>query len=257
MKIQFIIVGWYYNQDSLELGLKELKENNPDIDIFYSCHKEPTQFIKDNFKWKLFPNLGEEIVAYQQAIEHLNIDSDTYCFFMNDDIVVKNWEFIEKCIEKHQQGYKVVGNGFDHYYAAYNPLVTIPIGITEEFDGKQSIDYVKDENQHFFKGPPLQMNMARGSFLSIQYNTLEAVGGFEPRKEAWVPIHVNKNGKPYYRGKEHVADTRKGGLSSFGNLFPSLSIYKINKVFGKDSITWLSPKYRNSEYLYELERGID
>jgi len=42
MKIQFIIVGWYYNQTSLELGLKELNENNQDVDVFYSCHKEPT-----------------------------------------------------------------------------------------------------------------------------------------------------------------------------------------------------------------------
>jgi len=256
MKIQFIVVGWYYNQDSLQNGLKELNENNDNINIFYSCHKEPTQFIKDNFEWKLFPNLGEEIVAYQQALEYLNLESNTYCFFMNDDIVVKNWIFIEKCINKLQQGYKVVGNGYNPGFKAYNPLVTIPIGITEEFDGKQSVDYAKDENQHFFDGP-LEMNMARGSFLSIQYSTLEAVGGFEPRKEAHTPIHINKNGKPYYRGKEKEADTRLGGMSSFGNLFPCLSIYKINKLFGKESITWLSKQYRNSEYLYELERGID
>ena len=107
MKIQFIVVGWYYNQDSLQNGLKELNENNDNINVFYSCHKEPTQFIKDNFEWKLFPNLGEEIVAYQQALEYLNLESNTYCFFMNDDIVVKNWIFIEKCINKLQQGYKV------------------------------------------------------------------------------------------------------------------------------------------------------
>lgn len=256
MKIQFIVVGWYYNQDSLQNGLKELNENNDNINVFYSCHKEPTQFIKDNFEWKLFPNLGEEIVAYQQALEHLNLESNTYCFFMNDDIVVKNWIFIEKCINKLQQGYKVVGNGYNPGFKAYNPLVTIPIGITEEFDGKQSVDYAKDENQHFFDGP-LEMNMARGSFLSMQYSTLEAVGGFEPRKEAHTPIHINENGKPYYRGKEKEADTRLGGMSSFGNLFPCLSIYKINKLFGKESITWLSKQYRNSEYLYELERGID
>ena len=261
MKIQFVVVGWYYNQDTLQEGLKSLNDNNDEINVFYSCHKEPTQYIKDNFDWKLFPNLGEEIVAYQQALEYLEennqIDSDTYCFFMNDDIAVKDWDFIEKCIEKLQQGYKVVGNGHNPGFRGYNPLVTIPIGITEEFDGKQSIDYAKDENRHFFEGPPLEMNMARGSFLSMQYSTLEAIGGFEPRKEAWVPIHVNENGKPYYRGREDYVDTRLGGMSSFGNLFPCLSIYKVNKLFGKESITWLSKSYRNSEYLYELERGID
>ena len=88
MKIQFVVVGWYYNQDTLQEGLKSLNDNNDEINVFYSCHKEPTQYIKDNFDWKLFPNLGEEIVAYQQALEYLEennqIDSDTYCFFMNN-----------------------------------------------------------------------------------------------------------------------------------------------------------------------------
>ena len=46
MKIQFIVVGWYYNQDSLHNGLKELNENNDNINVFYSCHKEPTQFMQ-------------------------------------------------------------------------------------------------------------------------------------------------------------------------------------------------------------------
>jgi len=256
MKIQFVVVGWYYNQDSLQDGLKELIENNNNINVFYSCHKEPTKFIKDNFNWKLFPNLGEEIVAYQQALDHLGLDEDTYYFFMNDDIIVKDWNFIEKCIEKLIQGFKVVGNGHNPGFKAYNPLVTIPIGITKEFDGKQSIDYAKDENKHFFTGP-MEMNMARGSFLSIHSSTLKAIGEFKPRKEAWVPIHINKNGKPYYRGKEKEADTKLGGMSSFGNLFPCLTVYKINKLYGKESITWLSKSYRNSEYLYELERGID
>ena len=256
MKIQFVVVGWYYNQDSLQNGLKELSEKNDNINVFYSCHKEPTQFIKDNFEWQLFPNLGEEIVAYQQALDYLKIDNDTYYFFMNDDIVVKDWIFIQKCIEKLTHGFKIVGNGFDCFFKAYNPLVNIPIGITKEFDNKQSIDYVKEENKHFFTGP-IEMNMARGSFLSIHSSTLKDIGGFEPRKEAWVPIHVNENGKPYYRGKEKEADSRLGGMSSFGNLFPCLTIYKVNKLYGKESVTWLSKQYRDSEYLYELERGID
>ena len=99
--------------------------------------------------------------------------------------------------------------------------------------------------------------MATGSFLSMQYSTLESIGGFEPRKEAWTPIHVNSNGKPYYRGSEDKANSKTGGMSIYGNLFPNLTMYKINKMFGKESITWLSTNYRNSEYLYELERGID
>ena len=47
-----------------------------------------------------------------------------------------------------------------------------------------------------------------------------------------------------------------GGLALFGNLFPNLTMYKVNKLFGKESITWLDPDtYRDSKYIYELERG--
>ena len=58
MKIQFIVCGWHYDQDSLIDGLIELNKNNNNINVFYSCHKEPTDKIKNNFEWKLYPNLG-------------------------------------------------------------------------------------------------------------------------------------------------------------------------------------------------------
>ena len=54
MKIKFIIVGWHYNQEDYIDGLIELKNENDIIDVFWSCHKEPPQKIKDNFEWKLF-----------------------------------------------------------------------------------------------------------------------------------------------------------------------------------------------------------
>jgi hypothetical protein len=256
IKIQFIVVGWYYNQDTILEGLKELNEQNDNIDIFYSCHKEPTQYIKDNFNWKLFANVGEEQVAYQQAIEHLDIDDDTYCFLLNDDLIIKDWNFINVCIGKLQEGFKLVGNGWNPGFKSYDPFITIPIGITPEFDGLQGKDYVKDENKHLFDRK-LEMNMARGSFWCMQYKTIEAIGGFEPRKEAWVPVNFNDNGKPYYRGCEDQANTKTGGMALFGNLFANLCVYKINRIFGKDSVTWLSDQYRDSEYIYELERGID
>ena len=58
-KIQFIVVGWHYNQLELIEGLKELNDSNNDINVFWSCHKEPTEYVKNNFDYKLFPNLGE------------------------------------------------------------------------------------------------------------------------------------------------------------------------------------------------------
>ena len=45
---------------------------NDNINVFYSCHKEPTNLIKDNFEWKLFENKGLEWGGYQQAYEHLD-----------------------------------------------------------------------------------------------------------------------------------------------------------------------------------------
>ena len=60
MKIQFIICGWWYDEfdgrkgitDFID-GLIELQKDNEFIDVFWSCHKQPTQLVKDNFKYNL------------------------------------------------------------------------------------------------------------------------------------------------------------------------------------------------------------
>ena len=103
MKIQFVVVGWYYNQDTLQEGLKSLNDNNDEINVFYSCHKEPTQYIKDNFDWKLFPNLGEEIVAYQQALEDMRNWNSTYPMY---PILVTDIDYkavIKRKMQKHKK----------------------------------------------------------------------------------------------------------------------------------------------------------
>ena len=111
MKIQFIIAGWYYNQDSLINGLIELKKSNKEVSVFYACHKEPTQIIKDNFEWKLFPNVGLSEGAYAQATDYLNIEDDTICFWVHDDIIIKDWSFVPRCASAlTDHGYKVIGN---------------------------------------------------------------------------------------------------------------------------------------------------
>ena len=78
------------------------------------------------------------------------------------------------------------------------------------------------------------------------------MGGFEPRKEALIPPTTEKDewcdtGEPHYRGTK--------GLVPFGNIFPALVCYKMNKVFGPESITYLSNRYLDSDYIYELGRG--
>ena len=102
MKIQFVIVGWHFDTsvagDNYINGLIELQYNNKAINVFWVCHREPSQKIKDNFEWKLFPN-GEEFVAYEQFYQYKELDDNTLCFFTHDDIIIKNWEFINICAD--------------------------------------------------------------------------------------------------------------------------------------------------------------
>jgi len=250
MKIQFIITGWHFNQKECYNSLYELKKENEIVDVFWSCHREPPDYIKNKFNWKVFYNGGEECGSYDQAINYLNLTDDTICFFLHDDLIIKDFEFINICIEKLQNGYKVIGNGRD-YPDNFDPFKITEIGIKEQFDGKMFKDYVKSENQYLFdrKLPILKV---RPSFICIKYEDVKAIGGFEPCDDAYTPPIVKKDewcdkDEPHYRGTK--------GLGSFGNLFPALVCYKMNKIFGSDKITYLSDSYVDSKYVYECQRG--
>ena len=252
MKIQFIIVGWHFAHKEWNENLKELNDANDNINVFWSCHQEPTDYIKENFDHKVFFNAAEECGAYQQAIDYLDLEDDTVCFFIHDDMIVKDWGFIQICINYLEQGYKVIGNGRD-YNDNIDPMKVCNkgIGISEEFDGATLKDYVKPENKHLFDRP-LNIVKVRHSFMCIKYKDVKAIGGFEPCKEAYIPPLFKKdewceNDEPHYRGSK--------GLSSFGNIFPALNCYKMNKVFGHQKIAWLSQTYVDSKYLYECQRG--
>jgi len=53
MKIWFIVCGWYYNKiDEFYNPLKQLELENESINVFWSCHREPTDYVKKNFKYK-------------------------------------------------------------------------------------------------------------------------------------------------------------------------------------------------------------
>jgi hypothetical protein len=250
MKIQFILTGWHYNQIDTYKNFKQLIDGNDSINVFWSCHNEPIDYIKENFDYKVFFNGAEECGAYDQAVEYLDLDDDTLCFFLHDDLIVKDWEFINICLEKISQGYKVIGNGRD-YPDNFNPFDTTEIGISEEFDNATFRDYVKKDNQHMFD---MQMPIVkvRPSFICMKYGDVKSIGGFEPRQEAYISPLTEKDewcdtNEPHYRGTK--------GLGSFGNLFPALVCYKMNKVFGHERITWLSDTYVDSKYIYECQRG--
>ena len=227
MKIQFIIVGWHFDAfPEFTDQLIELDKDNDLIDIFWSCHKEPSDKVKENFDYKLFPNLGLEDGAYQQALEYLNISDDTILFLMHDDLVIKDWEFINVCLEGLNKGYKVIGNGINY------PLLLDPNEVKRE--DQRYIDFVKDECKHLFDSP-LDCYTIRESFMCIKRGDLRQIGDFEVIWE-----------DPSAKGE---------GPGGIGNTQQSLLGYKLTKVLGKNKITYLSDTYQDSKYLFECARG--
>ena len=55
------------------------------------------------------------------------------------------------------------------------------------------------------------------------------------------------NGVAHYRNEK--------GIGSFGNLYPALVCYKMNKVFGKGFVAYMSDRYLDSDFIYEMGRG--
>tara|TARA_B100000963_G_scaffold252286_1_gene221038 strand:- start:10132 stop:10830 length:699 start_codon:yes stop_codon:yes gene_type:complete len=229
MKLQFIIVGWHFdNFPELVDQLIELNQNNDFISVFWSCHKDPSKKIKENFDYKLFPNLGLEDGAYQQALDYLEIDDDTILFLLHDDLVIKDWEFINLCLNYINLGYKVIGNGINY------PLTLDPNEVKRE---KKYIDFVKEECKSMFS-TPLFCYTIRESFMCIKRGDLRKVGDFEVIWEEPIPDK---------EGKFHI-----GGI---GNLQQSLLGYKLTKAFGKEKFQYLSKEYQDSNYLFECARG--
>ncbi len=230
MKIQFIIVGWHFDAFPEFIdGLIQLKKLNPNVNIFWTCHREPSQIIKDNFDFKVFPNLGLEDGAYQQALDFLHLHDDTVLFLMHDDLIVKDWGFIPVCLNLLKERYAFIGNGIN-YGTSLNP-VDIPNGRDKRF-----IDYVKPEAKHLF-GKAENIHTVRESFICTIYGYLKSIFEFEV---IWEEPVADKD------GKFHI-----GGI---GNLQQTLLGYKMSKVY-PGRITYLSSTYQDSEYLYECARG--
>ena len=89
--------------------LKELESNNEFINVFWACHREPTKYIKENFNHQFFPKIGLSDTKYQQALDVLDIGDDDIVFFMQDDLVIKDWGFVEKSIKYLNNGFKSCG----------------------------------------------------------------------------------------------------------------------------------------------------
>lgn len=230
MNIQFIVVGWHYSYPEWIQGLIELQNQNDNINVFWSCHREPPDIIKDNFNWKEFENIGLEEGAYTQALEYLDLDDDTILFMVHDDLIIKDWNFINICIDAIvNRGMKVMGNGFNY------PAHFDPEKVERE---KKNIEWVNDDWKHLFT-EPMHCKTVRTSFVVINWKDLKDIGGFNP---IWLSPEVDENGIPQ-------------GYGGIGNLGQTIVGYKFTKIFGPDKIGYLSNNYLNSEYIYECARG--
>jgi hypothetical protein len=229
MRIQFIVVGWHFdNFPELIEGLKQLNESNDMIDVFWTCHKEPSDLVKQHFAYKVFANEGLEDGAYQQALDYLNLDDETILFLIHDDLVIKDWNFINLCLQYLEQGIAFVGNGMN-YAAVFDP--------NEIVRGKVALEWVKPESKYLFKSKD-QVLTLRESFICTTRKYLKQIHDFEVIWEEPVPDE---------NGKFHI-----GGI---GNLQQTMLGYKITKVFGPSKIAYLSNTYQDSNFLYECARG--
>ena len=259
MKIQFIIVGWHFDTSVAGSnyidGLIELKKENKNVNIFWVCHREPTQIIKDNFEWKVFPN-GEEFVAYEQFYQHKILDDNTLCFFTHDDLIIKDWNFIFKCYSLiTENNHKFIGNGIN-YPCTYDPFEKgPPHGETSILLPNELRSYVKDSHKHLFD-TKMDIKTLRGSFMCMFYKDLKNINGFEPREDIRKKISEgrflpDKDGKHWYIHK----DGRKEKVSGYGNVIQITFCYKLVRTYGNESITYLGDKYLDSEYIYECGSG--
>ena len=245
-KIQFIICGWWYDEFDGRTGITdfiddliELQKDNDFIDIFWTCHKEPTQLVKDNFKYKVFENVGLEWGAYNKAFDYLDLGDDTIVFCIQDDMVIKDWSFIEACITHINKGIKIIGNGFN-YPITFEPQSEARLSYWLKTKDRW-IDYVREENKHMYGADGVCLSI-RGSFLCTRYDHIKQINGFE------------------YVNKELTHGIKEDGtkfllIDPFGNTSLYLNAYKFTKYFGYKSFRWLSNEYRRSPYMIECGRG--
>ena len=247
MKIQIIICGWWYdkfdnkeNQTDFIESLKWISENNDNIDIFWACHKDPIPLVKNNFKWELYENIGLEWGAYDKALNTLDLDDNTFIFFIQDDMLIKDWGFINVCIDCLQDDKtKIIGNGFNYpYNMSPNEEARLSYWLKTN---DRWIDYVKPENQHMFD-IPINCLSIRGSFLATRYKHIKLINGFE---------YINK---PLEEGIKEDG-TRFVLIDPFGNTALYLNAYKFSKYFGQSGFKWLSNTYRKSKWMVECGRG--
>lgn len=242
MNIHIIVCGWYYNRfnneinDDLISGLYHLKENNSNIYVHWSCHKDVPDLIKEKFAWKQFKNIGLEWGAYDQMFKHLDALSEfkigDILFFLQDDLIIKDWKFLELCVSHIQSGSaNFIGNGFN-YHGDLDPT-----GNAAFYEGRYSwSEFIHpDTPKELFKPIPVSFSI-RGSFLCTSYDKVKQINGFE-----YVNLPLNPN-RP------------DGEIDGLGNGGLYLNAHKFT-VLDPTKVKYISNYYRQSKYIIECARG--
>lgn len=244
-----IVCGWYFdkfdnkeNQTDYIEGLIELQKR-PDVEVFYACHNDPPEIVESNFRYMRFPNIGLEWGAYDKAWQYLSnehgISDDTHLLFIQDDIVVHDWNFVDIVSAALSQGAGVVGNG-PAYPWNFNPEEEARLSFWLKTNDTW-VDYVKDENKHFYDRRQLTFGV-RGSFVSLKNSDMKRINGFD---------YVNK---PMQMGIKEDG-TEFALIDPFGNTSMYMNSYKFGRVLGNGTIKYLSNEYRKSQWLLECGRG--
>lgn len=233
-KIQFIILGWHYQPFSYQQGLKKIMEMNENVSVYFVCKKEPTDFVKDNFDYGIYDNVGLEWKGYTDGFFDLDLEDETICFFTHDDIEVIDWNFINIVSNALDNGYNLIGNGTNPAYELDPDSIITPNNIEEPFPYGSKYTWKEVAiNKEYFTDIGFCKNL-RASFMSMKAKTFRNMKGLE-----WI--------KDPYDGKS--------GNLEWANICCNLNGYKWTKLYGEKTIGYLSDTYGISDYIRELERG--
>jgi hypothetical protein len=214
--ICFCLAGWHYNH-SFYTQISEI----PDSDVFVISHKNRSQ-IPEKIKRiiqsdHIFSemNFGYDWGCYQQFIQKKIWKKYDYIFFLHDDMLIKNSNFVPHVIDLINDGAAVVGNGINSnkrnwpqtHLFCYAHSIWLPPSLSFKHD------------------------TVRGSFIGMATQALKILENFEV---CWDKNHSSIR---------------------FGNHSLIATSGKIQHLFGGNAFSFLGKEYLTSPYILELERG--
>jgi len=159
----FCVLGWHFNRHILEQLTSIVR-----ADTYILSHR-PISEVPDyvsGFIGKdriiIGPNIGYDWGGYQQFLETNIWRNYHYVFFLHDDLIISDLNFVERCIKMLKEGKKFIGNGL----------------IRQDHWPQSHAEYYA----HASWGPPStkwKHRVIRGSFVATTNENLEILNGFE------------------------------------------------------------------------------